>query len=350
MKASTTPVPSGSAPAAPSYPTAKVVTLAFAGDIHFEGPARNLLRDGRPLARALAKVGRADLFFANLETAVGYGGSRMPGKQFTFKAPPSALAVLKAAGIDAVSMSNNHAADFGDGVFRQTLQAKQAGPLPIVGIGVNAHEAFTPLEVTVHGVRVAVLASSQVPDLTGIHHAATDNTAGIAANLRPTMLREAVRRAAASHDVVVVIMHWGTERAGCADPRQRRTAADLTEAGADIVVGGHAHRPQGAGWLGSSYVGYGLGDFVWYHNAGTAGQSGVLTVTIDTAVATTTSRAPEREARAVRTRPVVSAADWTPMRIGDDGVPRVATDSSGRSLLRAWAQSTGCSGLRTAAR
>ncbi len=42
---------------------------------------------------------------------------------------------------------------------------------------------------------------------------------------------------------------------------QQTLAQQLADAGADIIIGGHAHRLQGAGMLGTAFVGYGLGNF-----------------------------------------------------------------------------------------
>lgn len=97
------------------------------------------------------------------------------------------------------------AADFGDDVFAQTLNAKAKSPIPVFGVGKNANEVFTPVTVNLQGVKVALLGSSQVRDPTGLEHAAGTSSAGIAANLEPELLRAAVRKAAASHDVVVVM-------------------------------------------------------------------------------------------------------------------------------------------------
>jgi poly-gamma-glutamate synthesis protein (capsule biosynthesis protein) len=337
--------PSSAATRAPSSPATSVpdpvprdrITLAFAGDVHFERQVRALLDRSEPLTAAVRDtLGRADFAMVNLETALGTGGTPLPGKDFTFRAPVSSLSVLAAAGVDAVSMANNHAADFGDAVFGQTLAARRSAPVPIVGIGRDEAEAFTPLRVDVHGVKVAVLASSQIRDVTSREHAAGSGSPGIAANLDPGPLRRAVRAAAASSDVVVVMLHWGTQYTSCADDRQRETARLLAADGADVIVGGHAHRPQGSGWSGRAYVAYGLGNFVWYNNDGPAADTGVLTVTVDAAAA---RRKPHQ-------RSVVSAAAWSPMVVGSDGVPRAAAAGATRArLLAGWDTATRCAGL-----
>jgi len=336
-----TPTPLLTPPSRASSAPPDRITLAFAGDVHFERAARALLSDSSPLTTSLRDtIGRADFAMVNLETALGEGGAPLPGKAYAFRAPVDSLGVLARAGVDAVSMANNHAADFGDAVFAQTLAARRGAPIPIVGVGRDEAEAFTPLRLDVRGVSVAVLASSQLREETSRDHAAGPAAPGIATNLDPGPLRRAVRAAAATSDLVIVMMHWGTQYTSCADDRQRETARLLAADGADVIVGGHAHRPQGSGWLGQSYVAYGLGNFVWYNNEGAGAQTGVLTLTVDAAAARADS------GRAGRSRPLVVGGEWSPMLIGTDGVPRTPTSAPVRQgLVSAWDTATRCARL-----
>ena len=64
--------------------------------------------------------------------------------------------------------------------------------------------------------------------------------------------------------MVVVYLHWGRELQGCPTPEQRTAARALADAGADVVVG--SVTPLGSGWTDDTYVNYGLGNFLWYHN------------------------------------------------------------------------------------
>ena len=97
--------------------------------------------------------------------------------------------------------------------------------------------------------------------------------------------------AAAKYDVVVVFLHWGLDYQTCPDQLSVQTAQALEEAGADIIVGGHSHRVNGAGWLGRSYVDYGFGNFVWWRSREPDSRSGVLTLSIDVDAARGTKRA-----------------------------------------------------------
>ena len=64
--------------------------------------------------------------------------------------------------------------------------------------------------------------------------------------------------------MVIVIMHWGTEGQACPDANQLALAPKLARAGANIIVGSHAHILQGSGWLGRTFVAYGMANFLWW--------------------------------------------------------------------------------------
>ncbi len=319
------------------------ITLAFGGDVNFDGPLAALVERPDGLADLRQVLGGADLAIVNLETAITDRGSP-EAKIYHFRTTPQALVTVQRAGVDAVSMANNHAVDYGPDGLTDTLAAKASSPIPVIGIGRTADEAFAPAVFPVRGVDVAVLASTQVNDLTVNKYPATASRPGVAGNLDNTRLLAAVRAAAATHDVVVVYLHWGTDYTSCPDSAQTSTAAALEKAGADVIVGGHAHRVQGAGWLGRSYVAYGLGNFVWHNTRGDLdARSGVLTVAVDIARA---QKAAGAGAAARPTAPsVVTATTWTPLVISDDGVPRTPAPPVAATLHDAWDQARTCARL-----
>ena len=78
---------------------------------------------------------------------------------------------------------------------------------------------------------------------------------------------------------VIVFMHWGTEGEVCPDRNQVSLAPKLAAAGASIIIGSHAHMLQGSGWLGHTFVAYGMGNFLWWeHSYSTA--TGILALTL----------------------------------------------------------------------
>ncbi len=311
-------IESGPAPEPePVEPLLEPITIAFAGDIHFEGPLRARLDDpATALAPATARLAAADLAIVNLETSVGEGGRPEPGKRFTFQAPAAALTALSEAGIDVATMANNHALDYGRDALGSTFAAIRRADLQVVGIGENDVAAFRPAtstvgETTVATIGATIAALDPTADPTG-QWAATPTRPGTADAVDPRLLLEAVREADRDVSVVVVYMHWGVQGETCTTKDQRSLTKRLVEAGADVVVGSHAHVVQGAAPFLDGFVAYGLGNYAWYQPS----DSGVLTLTV---------RPPPQPAE----RATVTDAVWEPARVGSDGLP-VAVGGSGR--------------------
>ncbi len=315
---------------------AQPFTFAFAGDVHFERHLARLLdKPATSLADLRPTMGKADVSAVNLETAITERGRPAP-KRFTFRASAKALDALAGAGVDVAGMANNHSYDFGDDGFADTLAAKAKSPIPVIGVGKNAAEAYAPHIVDVKGSKLALLASTDLVEWTTEQHTAKDGAQGVAASSDPARLVEAVRAARKQVDVVAVIMHWGTEGMSCPSDRQKATVARLRDAGAHIIVGTHAHRVQGAGWKDNVFVGYGVGNFVWYRADEPSSRSGVLTMTVDPRLAADAKKS------------VVTASTWTPMLIRSDGVPREPESTATRArLAKVYDDAVACSDLAT---
>lgn len=305
------------------------LTIAVAGDVHFTGRTAAHLDAPDDLISALQPLTKADLAVVNLESAITERGTPEP-KQFHFRTPESALTVLDDAGVDVVTLANNHGVDYGRVGLQDTLAAQASSPIPIVGIGSDASAAYAPAMVTVKGQRVAVIGATQVGDRTVQAWSAGDGEPGVASALQAERLAQEVRQARESADIVVVYLHWGVERHSCPSERQRDLTPELVEAGADVIVGTHAHQLQGAGWYvqdgTDAYVSYGLGNFVWWRSNGVpAVTTGVLTLTLDGRRTT--------------------QATWTPMRIDDTGIPRVLTGDEAAEDVADWNDARECTGL-----
>jgi poly-gamma-glutamate capsule biosynthesis protein CapA/YwtB (metallophosphatase superfamily) len=318
-----------SAPAkrkAPAAPAKEPIILAFGGDTHFEGQLRPRLSNPRTALGPIARTLRAaDFAMVNLETAITTGGTPAPSKQYVFRAPPTAFTALKAAGVDAASMANNHGMDFMESGLRDSLAAIRKTRYPIVGIGRNADEAYKAYRTTIKGNRLAVVGATQVLDDHLIQAwTATDAKGGLASAKEVDRMVQAVRDARKGSDIVVVHLHWGAEMQPCPLPRQQELAEQLIEAGADIIVGGHAHIPLGGGYLKGKYVHYGLGNFVFYSANGATANSGVLLLKV--------------EGRKV------TKAVWKPARISG-GLPQLMTRSAATTEYRRWVGLRRCTGL-----
>jgi poly-gamma-glutamate synthesis protein (capsule biosynthesis protein) len=344
-------LPSTSVPASPTStsPTATTrgprgagipVTFAFAGDVNFpevwdteDGPPP----DAPPLAEQVRAdpqhvldpvkpiLSSADLAMVNVETAITDGGEPVAGKNYHFRSPAQTFDALRAAGVDVVNMANNHALDYGPTGLDDTFAAIERSKLAVVGIGHDADEAYRPYRTTIKGQRIAILSATDwlEPELVPAW-SATGTQAGLAFSIDRTHLLDEVTKVRPEVDTLVVFLHWGTEETWCASSEQQDLATALLGAGADIVVGSHAHRVFGAGKVGPALVAYGLGNFVYWREDGESGRSGVLQVT-----------ATGRE---------VDAYSWVPARI-TDGIPVPETGAAADADLAEWNARRDCSGL-----
>jgi poly-gamma-glutamate capsule biosynthesis protein CapA/YwtB (metallophosphatase superfamily) len=315
------PAPVELAPSEPPQPEAEPeatpkkesgrVRIAFGGDVHFAGSAASAL--GGDIGTAAKPLKRADLAVVNLETAITDGGTPAP-KEYTFRAPAKALKVLKKNGVDVVTVANNHGMDYGQEGLQDTLAAGEKAGLPMIGIGQDATEAFKPFTTTINGVKIAVLGATDVLDNFALTTwTATDSQPGLASAKEPGLLAEAVRSAAEESDVVVVVLHWGVEMQSCPTPRQQELAAELTEAGAQVVVGSHAHVLLPHVERNNTAIHYGMGNFVFYATSAEATRSGVYSVVVD-------------KEGVVRTK-------WLPAQI-NGGRPQLLTGSAAKAANR----------------
>lgn len=316
-------VPPPDAPAATT--PRRPITIAIAGDTYAQGVGPDVVAGMITRLGPMSEVlGRADLAFLNLETAITHRGTPEP-KAFTFRTGPEVLDGIAWSGVDAVSMANNHGVDYGPEGLVDSLAARDASPIPVVGIGRDADDAFSPAVFDVDGASVALIGVTHVLDSSlQVGWTATDDRPGLASAYERERFLAAVTDAVAAHDVVVVFLHWGTEGETCPTTRQMEMADDLTATGVTAVVGGHAHRLIGGGYKGSTYVHYGLGNFGFGENSAAGARTGVLTMTVD-------------DGRVV-------ADEWTPGRIGG-GVPRPLDGDEGIAEERAWRDQISCTDL-----
>lgn len=301
---------------------AEPVTLSFAGDVNVEGAARAVL--GRGLESVRPVLQAADLSIINLETAVTERGAPAD-KQYAFRAPSTTFLSLRQAGVDVVTMANNHGMDYGTPGLRESLTGARAAGMPLVGIGLDERSAYEPRVVTVRGQRIAVLGATQVLD-TGLQQAwtARGDRPGLASAKREDRLLEEVRSARRTADTVVVYLHWGKELQPCPLDAQRDLARRLIQAGADVIVGTHAHVLLGGGYLDGAYVDYGLGNFAFAARSTQTVQTGVLTLTV--------------------LGRKVTADQWTPAVVRG-GVPVVLEGAAAEEAIRRKQQLSACAGL-----
>jgi len=244
--------------------------LAAVGDVNLA--VRGAVDAWRDVAPVL---GRADFAVANLECAVSTRGLAVAGKQYTFRGTPAALRALPRAGLDAISVANNHSLDFGRQAFLDTLVTARAAGLAVVGGGRDLTEARRPALFSAGGLRIALLGYSDVRPL-GFD--AGHGLAGTAPAF-PELIDADVRAARGRADLVVVYFHWGVELATTPNSRQRQLGDVALAAGAAVVLGAHPHVLQPVERPGRfRLVAWSLGNFVFAANSPGTTSTGILLV------------------------------------------------------------------------
>lgn len=244
------------------------VRLLFVGDILMGGRIAEILeREGYdyPYRHVGGAIREADLAAGNLENPITSRGEPAD-KTWTFRMSPKAVPELKASGFDVLNLANNHTLDYGTTGLLDTFRHLDEEGIGRIGAGEDADEAYRPLVTEVKGIRIACLGFSHVVPEVGWKAAAGRPGVAEAYDMRRAL--EAVRQAKDEADLVVVMVHWGVERAEEPEPYQVKKGREFIDAGADLVIGSHPHVLQGLESYGGKWIAYSLGNFIFTVNPG----------------------------------------------------------------------------------
>lgn len=242
----------------PAHAEEGAVRVTFVGDVMLDGgPGHIVTTGGDPFAGVAAILRDADLTVANLECAIVKKGHAVD-KPYTFRGPEKALPLLKKY-FSAVSLANNHAGDWGKAGFATELELLHESNLPFFGGGADARAARQPLVLTAKGKRVAFLGYNDFPPRA---FAAGPSTPGTAWLIEKDVVSD-IKAARKVADIVLLFLHWGEDLDAKETPEQQTLARHLIDAGADAVIGGHAHLTQGVEWYKDHPIVYSLGNFVF---------------------------------------------------------------------------------------
>jgi poly-gamma-glutamate capsule biosynthesis protein CapA/YwtB (metallophosphatase superfamily) len=213
----------------------------------------------------------ADLAVANFENPAP-DNFKYHSQGTIFSANPHLIAGLKDAGIDYVSVGNNHIGDAGPTGLLQTLANLDKYGIRHSGAGKNLASARAPAILTVDGIKVAILAYDTIARYYGAGTSRPGSAQLSAAAVKTDVA--AARRAGAQ--LVIVYPQWGTEYSSRLSSREQVLAHAVIDAGADMIIGSHTH------WVGAMeiYKGhpiwYALGNFVFDQSWSEATSEGLL--------------------------------------------------------------------------
>lgn len=267
---------------------ARPITMVFGGDVMLARGVETVVnKAGKgdytfPWLNVADYLKGADITFVNLESIISDQGSidwtKMVGPWF--RANPKAVEGLVYAGVDVVSVANNHCFDYGKTGLQDSLSNLTAAGIKYTGAG-TYEEAYSPALVTAKGKKVAFLAytnqvyRSSYPSVSQVAAKAYTDSWGIkwpaswgAAWLNYNMLDKGIANAkAAGANIIVVSMHFGTEYSSTPSVSQKEFAQYAMNQGADLVIGHGPHVTQPlVVWTASGgvkYVAYSLGNLIF---------------------------------------------------------------------------------------
>lgn len=246
----------------------KTISLNFVGDILAARAIEITMRKkgyDYPFEKIVNILSDADITFANLETPLigtATSGKTTIGGTTVFRGDIDFAQALNNAGIDIVSLANNHMKDQGQKGLISTLSTLDDAGVKHVGAGKNLSDARDVKIIEIDGIKVGYIAYNDADVVPESYHA-TDIQLGT--NIMDLKrLHEDVVNARSVVDVLIVSMHSGTEYVTeKANSRQINFAHAAIDAGADMVIGHHPHVLQPLEIYKGAYIFYSLGNFVF---------------------------------------------------------------------------------------
>jgi hypothetical protein len=219
------------------------VDLVLGGDVMLGRTVGTEIEQGaNPFAAVRQRLERASNRIVNLECVLSDKGTAVAGKRYCFRAPLDAIRVLISARINAVSLANNHAGDFGTEGSLDAMARLRANDISVLG----PNEPI--ILQTRTGAKTAVIALDD-----------TDGEIVLDRDRAATVIAQARSQAS----FVLVFMHWGEENTERVSDRQRDLARWLIDHGVDAVAGSHPHCVQPFDAYHGRPIFYSLGNLVF---------------------------------------------------------------------------------------
>lgn len=220
------------------------MTVTFLGDVFLPEPFESEVR--------------FDNYIPNLEYPITTSEDPAQNK-VNLRAKESYLEETFGSKPAAVCLANNHIMDYGTDGFYDTIEFLEKEGIPYYGAGKTENSCNNPLLLEIDGTTLGLcgyVCESTSPILAG------ENQPGVVVPNIERIRKDIDAAAAAGAEFQVVSMHWGEEEKYLPKPDDISLAHKILDAGADLIVGHHAHRIQPYNKRSNGTVFYGLGNCV----------------------------------------------------------------------------------------
>lgn len=286
--------------------------LVFGGDVMLGRAVRDQIvrlgnNDGAWATKNIAaEFKNADMSFVNLESPFTTGPALSNG--MIFRADPKHITALTSAGIDVVSLANNHERNQGTTGITTTIDTLTKNKIQYSGAGKTEKDAYAPAIVKTKNQKIAILSYAYNERIQNNKQVPT------VASMDTTILKAEVKKAKAKGYLVVVSMHAGAEYTITPNAQQKKFARTAIDAGADLVIGHHPHWVQGIEKYRGKPIVYSLGNLIFDQPWSIETQQGAV-------------------ARVTVKNKKVTKIEMLPVKIERASQPRFMTKSEGQKIL-----------------
>ncbi|MCG3419358.1 CapA family protein [Oceanobacillus sp. M65] len=245
------------------------ITVAAIGDMLIHEPVyRDAQTEGgydfTPMLHQVKQYLQAPtVSIANQETMIGgeaLGLSTYP----QFNSPFEVGDALKAVGVDAVTLANNHTLDRGEEAIQRAIEHWETIDMMYTGAYKDEEDQkHIRVQETEEGISLAYLSytygTNGIPTPVGQDY--------LVNRIDREKIAEDMAVAKEKADAVIVSLHFGTENERMPNEEQKELAQYTADLGADVIIGHHPHVLQPVEWLTGengkqTLVAYSLGNFL----------------------------------------------------------------------------------------
>lgn len=258
----------------------KMAKLTLVGDLLFEQPFYDAVNNGDDPNSYFSMVKQRfevdDLSVGNMEVVIGNKNLQASGTGYNFCAPEYIGSLVNTLDFEVLGTANNHSYDRGNAGINSTIDFFENNTdITTVGTYKNQTDRSNLRVLNINDIKFGFLAytygTNQRPseaDAELIGYYKEPKNRQLTEEYKQ-ILTEEVKKIRDLSEVVVVLMHWGTEFTYNPNKEQKEMAAFLNELGVDIIVGSHSHNIQPIEIIGDEHktlVYYSLGNFVSHDN------------------------------------------------------------------------------------
>lgn len=168
--------------------------------------------------------------------------------------PCETVNALKHAGIDIVTLANNHIMDYGKEAMYRTIDYCHKNGIKTVGAGDNLKASAIPLIFESSSKRIGIINCCE-------HEFSISTESSPGTNPIDAIAQyNAIQNLKKGVDHIIVIVHGGHEQFNLPSPRMQQLYRFYIDAGADVVINHHQHCFSGYEIYKNKPIFYGLGN------------------------------------------------------------------------------------------